>query len=212
MENIGMDGRGKMDWKFFGGWTCLTAAGWALGIPLIAAMALLGEALGIGGIQVLVGLGMGAGIGWTQGRVMRRLMLRFWPWFWSCVIGLGLPFLAVDLAKLAHRDFPYYPYSCVALGGLLVGLRQAALLRPSFQKAGWQKAGWWVAGSVLGWSLAASLVGVADALFRSHSIRGVVGLIVYLGSLVGGGLLLGIVTGAVLVWLRAQKTVVSPFA
>lgn len=207
-----MNKQGKTDWKFFGGWACLTAAGWALGIPLIAAMALVGEALGIGGVQVLVGLGMGAGIGWTQGRVMRHLLRRFWPWFWSCVGGLGLTFLAVDLAKLVHREFPYYPYSCVVLGGLLVGLWQAALLRPHFHKAGWHKAGWWVAGSVLGWSLAAGLVGIADALFRSRSIRGVAGLIVYLGSLVGGGLLLGLVTGAVLVWLRAQKTAASPFA
>lgn len=195
-----MNGRDKDERKVFGIWVCLTGAGWALGIPLIAVLALLGEAVRIGGAQALVGVGMGAGIGLMQGRVMRTVIHEFWPWFWSCVVGLGLIFLAVDIAKLARRDFPYYPYSCVALGGLIIGIWQAVLLRPHVRKAGW-----WIVGSVLGWSLAAGLIGVADALFRARSIKGVAGLVIYLGCLIGGGLLLGIVTGAVFVWLRAQK-------
>lgn len=191
--------------KLFNQWVRATWVGWVLGIPLIAGLALMGEAVGIGGIQVLVGLGMGAGVGLMQGRVIRAVLHRFAPWFWSCFVGLGLIFLAVDIAKLAQRNFPYYPYSCVALGGLITGIWQAVLLRPHVRKPGW-----WIAGSVLGWSLAAGLVGVADALFRSRSINGAAGLVAYFGSLVGGGLLLGIVTGAVLLWLRAQEPATEP--
>ena len=183
--------------KFFWKWVRLSGAGWMLGIPFVAALALLGEAVGIGGIQVLVGLGMGAGMGWMQGRLMHGVLQQFWPWFWSCVVGLGVPFLAVDMVKLASRDFPFYPYSCVVLSGLLVSIWQYVLLRARFQNAGW-----WIAGSLLGWSLAAGLVGFADALLRSHSIRGISGALLYLGCLAGGGFLLGLVTGLILIRLR----------
>ena len=186
--------------SFFSQWVRSTSLGWVLGIPLIAGLALLGEAIGIGGVQVLVGIGMGLGVGWLQGRRISFLLNRIAPWIWSCVCGLGVPFLFTDVAKVAHWNFPYSLYLSVALGGLIVGIWQAALLRPHVQNAGW-----WIAGSFLGWNLAAGMVALADQLFRSHSIRGVAGLLVYLGCLTGGGLLLGLVTGAVLVWLLRQK-------
>ena len=46
-------------------WLRATVAGWLLGVPLIVALALLGEAVGVGGAQFLVGVGMGAGLGLT---------------------------------------------------------------------------------------------------------------------------------------------------
>lgn len=184
-------------------WVRATWAGWVLGIPLIAALALLGEAIGIGGVQVLVGIGMGTGVGWMQGRVIRSVLNRIAPWVWSCIVGLGVPFGVVDVAKALHWNLPYSLYLSVALGGLIVGTWQTALLRSHVRNAGW-----WIAGSILGWNLAAGMVAIADALFRSHSIRGLAGLLIYLGSIAGGGLLLGLVTGAVLVWLRQQKLAV----
>jgi len=151
----------------FGRWVHATWAGWALGIPIVVVLALITEAVGIGGVQVLVGAGMGAGIGLMQGRAIRGVLGRFAPWFWSCVVGLGLPFLAADVAKRARWDFPYSLYLSVALGGLIVGVWQALLLRPHFRNTGW-----WIVGSVVGWNLAAGMAAVADALQRSHSIRG----------------------------------------
>ena len=79
-------------------WLRATALGWLLGVPLIVALALLGEAVGIGGAQFLVGAGMGAGLGLTQGRVIRTVLPGSAPWFWSCVLGLAVPFAAVDVA------------------------------------------------------------------------------------------------------------------
>ncbi|MGH7469330.1 MAG: hypothetical protein ACRENP_15365 [Longimicrobiales bacterium] len=70
------------------------------------ALALLGETIGIGGAQVLVGAGMGTGVGLLQMRVMRNVVHRSAPWFWSCVAGLALPFLATDIAKAAGSSVP----------------------------------------------------------------------------------------------------------
>jgi len=182
-------------------WVLATWAGWVLGIPLIAALALIGEAIGIGGVQVLVGLGMGMGIGLMQGRIIRKLIHGFAPWFWSCVVGLGLPFLVVDIAKAVRWNFPYSLYVSIALAGLIVGVWQAFLLRSHFLNTGW-----WVAASVLGWNLAAGMAAIADYLFRSHSIRGLWGALGYLGIIVGGGLILGLVTGLSLVWMHRKKT------
>ena len=184
-------------------WVRATWAGWVLGIPLIVALALIGEVLHLGGAQALVGVGMGMGIGLMQARTLRNVLCRVAPWFWSCVVGLGLPFLLVDLAKLAHWNFPYSLYICVALGGLIAGVWQAFLLRPHCQNAGW-----WVAASVAGWNLAAGMAAIADNLFRSHSIRGIWGALAYLGIIAAGGLILGLVTGISLVWMLRQKTAV----
>jgi len=188
--------------KVFHQWVRATWAGWLLGIPFIIALALIGEAVGIGGIQSLVGVGMGAGVGLMQGRAIRSVLHRAAPWFWSCVVGLGLPFLAWDIAKAAGWDFPYSLYVSVALGGLIVGIWQAFLLRPHLHNTGW-----WVAASVVGWNLAAGMAAIADSLFRARSLRGIWGALAYLGIIAGGGVILGLVTGGSLVWLLRQKSV-----
>ena len=186
--------------KVFYQWVRATWAGWVLGIPFIIALALMGEAVGIGGVQVLVGVGMGAGIGLMQGRAIRSVLHSASPWFWSCVVGLGLPFLTWDIAKAAGWDFPYSLYVSVALGGLIVGVWQTFLLPPHLRNTGW-----WVAASVVGWNLAAGTAAIADSLFRSRSFRGLWGALAYLGIIAAGGLILGLVTGGSLVWLLRQK-------
>jgi hypothetical protein len=186
--------------KIFAEWVRVTWVGWVIGIPFIIALALVGEAFGIGGVQALVGAGMGAGIGLMQARAIRGLLDKSAPWFWSCVVGLGAPFLAWDIAKAAGWEFPYSLYLSVTLGGLLAGVWQAFLLRPRFRNTGW-----WVAASVLGWSLAAGTAALSDTLMRSRSIRGLWGALAYLAIVAGGGLILGLVTGAGLVRLLRHK-------
>lgn len=184
------------DSQIFGRWVRATWAGWALGVPFIIALALVGEAVGIGGAQVPVGAGMGAGIGIMQGRVMRGVIDRAAPWFWSCVVGLAAPFLVGDIVKAAGWDFAYSLYTYVALGGLIVGVWQGVILRPRVHSTGmWM----WVAGSVVGWALASGAAAVADFLSRSHSLRGIWGAIAYLGIVAGGGFVLGLITGISLV-------------
>ncbi len=191
------------NYRIFGQWVRATWAGWVLGIPLIIALALVGEAVGIGGAQVLVGAGMGMGIGLMQGRAIRGVLHKSAPWFWSCTVGLAVPFLAADIAKAAKWDFAYSLYVSVAFGGLIVGGWQAFLLRSRFRHTGW-----WVVASVVGWNLAAGMAAVADPVSRSHSLRGIWGALAYLGIVTGGGLLLGLVTGVSLVWLLRHETAV----
>lgn len=175
-------------------WLRATWAGWLLGLPCIILLALGGEALGIGGTQVLVGAGMGMGVGLLQGRAVRRYQLSAAPWFWSCVAGLALPFLISDIGHAAGVTWSYSLPACVAIGGLLVGAWQAILLRRRFNGPLW-----WVLGSGLGWSLAGSMAMAADQLFRSHRLHGLAGAGAFLGIIAVGGLGLGLVTGLVLV-------------
>jgi hypothetical protein len=103
-------------------WARATWFGWLLGIPIVAALALVGEAVGVGGAQFIVGAGMGAGIGLMQARLMRRILPKWGPWVWSCVIGLAAPFLVTDVAKVAGWNAAYVLFVCVAVGGLILGL------------------------------------------------------------------------------------------
>lgn len=180
-------------------WVRATWIGWVLGIPAIIVLALIGEGVGIGGSQVLVGAGMGAGLGFMQGRVMRALLQKFAPWFWSCAVGLAVPFLAWDIANAAKLNVTYSLFVCVASGGLIVGVWQAFLLRTRFPRAGW-----WVLANAVGWLAAAGLAKIAETLPRSQSLRGIGGALAYLGIVTGGGLILGLVTGVPMVWLRRQ--------
>jgi hypothetical protein len=182
------------DRSFLFRWVRATWVGWLLGVPLIIALALIGEVMGVGGAQWLVGAGIGAGVGLAQGRTILPILGRSGPWFWSCVGGVSAPFLGWDLAKAAGWHSPYSPYVALGLGGFLAGAWQAALLRDRFGSPSW-----WVAASALGWTLAGGTAAIADWLSRSQSFRGIWGALAYLAIVAAGGLMLGLVTGTALV-------------
>ena len=181
-------------------WIRATGAGWLLGIPLIIGFALAGEAVGIGGSQVLVGAGMGTGVGLAQGRLAREFTGRAAPWVWSSAVGLALPFLFADVAIAAGWHFDYSLQRSVALGGFAVGAWQAIILHPRFRLAGT-----WLIASALGWTLAGTTAALADSWRLLGSIRGLAGALAYLGAIAGGGLVLGLVTGLALAALRPRE-------
>jgi len=180
-------------------WARATWIGWLLAIPIVIALAFLGEAVGVGGAQFLVGLGAGIGVGVGQRRIVRDLLGLAGPWFWSSAIGLALPFLVFDATRLAGSPLPYSLPAMIAVGGLIAGVWQAQLLRARFGGAAL-----WVLASAAGWSLAAAAAFAAELLFQSLRMRGVWGALAYLGTIGGGGLLLGITTGLCLGWLSRQ--------
>lgn len=193
-------GEGRTGARLLLRWVRATWLGWLLGIPLIVALALVGEAVGIGGAQGLVGAGMGAGIGLAQGRVVRDLLGRWAPWFWSCVLGLSAPFVLADLARIAGLGLGYSLPVCVMLGGLAVGVWQAVIL------AGRMRHTWrWFAANAVGWSLVAATSAVGDVVSRPGVLRGIAGALGYLGIMASGGLVLGLVTGAALVWMLRHE-------
>ena len=190
--------------RLFVSWIWATWLGWLLGIPFIIVLALLGEAVGIGGAQFLVGVGMGAGVGLMQARILRRLINRSALWICSCVVGLGLPFLITDVSRVAGLVIPYSLVVSITVGGLISGGWQMLILRSRVRRTGS-----WMVASALGWTLAAGTSAVADSLSRSHFFRGIWGAIAYLGIVASGGLILGLVTGASLVRMFRDKTLSS---
>ncbi|MBX3279002.1 MAG: hypothetical protein KF868_13450 [Acidobacteria bacterium] len=176
-----------------GRWMRATWAGWLIGIPITILLAIAGEAVGGGGLQFLVGAGMGAGVGLMQGRIIKGVTGESVRWLLSSMIGLSIPFLFTDVARLAVWDIPYSLYVCILVGGLIVGVWQARILRPYFGNSGA-----WTAACALGWSLAAGSAAVSDLLFQSKSMRGIPGALAYLGVIAAGGLILGAVTGVVI--------------
>jgi hypothetical protein len=124
--------------------------GWLLGVPIIILLALVGEAVGIGGSDVLVGAGMGVGTGLMQGRVIGGVIHKSAPWFWSSAVGLAIPFLVADISNAAGWGIVYSLPIFVALGGLIAGGWQTLILRPHVRQP-WS----WVLASALGWTLAA---------------------------------------------------------
>ena len=185
--------------RVFRVWTRTTLAGWVLGIPCIVVLALAGEPLGIGGRQVLVGAGMGVGLGLAQSRVIRQLVGRALPWFWSTVVGLAVAFAGADLASAFGLASPYSLQLSMIAGGALTGLRQALILRGRVAGTAW------VLASTAGWTAAALAVAGADVLSRIQTLRGLPGALVFLAMVSSGGLLLGVVTGATLAQQLAAR-------
>ena len=189
-----------IDRKLFVSWVRATWFGWLLGIPIIIAFALVGEAVHIGGAQVLVGAGMGTGIGLMQGRVIRRILHKSALWTCSGIVGLGAPFLLTDISKVVGWNLPYSLPLVIVLGGLIVGGWQALILSARFRKTGW-----WIVASALGWTLAAGTSAIADSP-RARGIRGIWGALAYLGIIAAGGLILGLMTGVCLAWLLRNES------
>lgn len=192
-----------IDRRLFISWVRATWLGWVLGIPFIIVLALVGEAVGIGGAQVLVGVGMGASVGLMQGRIIKKILNQSALWIWSCIVGLGVPFLMTDLAKVAGLNIPYSLLGAITIGGLIAGGWQTLILRSHIRRAGS-----WMMASALGWTLAAGISATADSLPRSHSLRGIWGALAYLGIVAAGGLILGLVTGACLAWMFRHESAV----
>ena len=182
-------------------WIVATLAGWLLGIPSIALFALIGEAIGLAGKHVMIGAGMGVSLGVLQSRVIRRLMGHGRAWVLSCAGGLAAAMAAGDVAATVGWTSPYRLHLAVIAGGTLASIWQARILRTAVSGAAA-----WIPASVLGWSAAAAAVGTADVLFQARMLGGAAGALVYLGLVVSGGLLLGVITGVSLRTLFERRS------
>jgi hypothetical protein len=110
-------------------WIVKTSPGWLLGVPAIALLALLGEAVDIGGSQALVGAGMGGAVGLVAlPFVVYDLGVRFgagWAYSLTLLVGLGGVGAAIRGVPGALLDL-----GLVALGGVVLGVVTAPALRP----------------------------------------------------------------------------------
>jgi predicted ribosomally synthesized peptide with SipW-like signal peptide len=182
-------------------WVHVTWGGWLLGIPFVIVFALIGELVRVGGAQFLVGAGMGAAVGLAQSFTIRKMIGKTLPWILASMIGLALPFVATDLAKVIGKDLPYALEMNVAIGGLLAGIWQSLLLKSVFAKT-WP----WIVGCTIGWALGGFSSAIADWLLQSHAVRGLPGAFAYLGIIAAGGLVLGLVTAGSLAVMSSSDS------
>ena len=174
-------------------WLLATFAGWLAGLFLVISAAVLGDLLGFGGFQVMLGLGMGAGVGFMQERIVRHWFGPARPWLWASVIGMGVPFLASDLLGFVRAGNSVSMLLTVAAGGLLAGYLQSRFLGNNVARARW-----WIVASLAGWVLA------AGTTVASRWLTGVLSEVYFYGALINlvlillGGVVLGAVTGLAL--------------
>ncbi len=168
-------------------WTVITFAGWCGGFVLALVLIVLVESLGAPSTQSPLPLGMGIGVGLAQARLLGAWAGTRRRWVTTTALALAAPFVVSDLAQIGGAPLPYRLWLWVAIGGLCVSVCQWALLRA---RAG--GAEWWLVTSPPGWLLAGATALVADRYLPR--IPGIVGALLYLGIVLGGGVLLGVCT------------------
>jgi len=172
-------------------WLRMTTIGWFLGFLIMLVLIVVAEAFSAQG-QAVVGLGIGGGVGYWQSRALRGWLAQPRRWVVASVVGMGVPFVAWDVAAVLGLDtlFSHWLPVCVATGGLFVALWQWRLLRPRATRAAW-----WVPACWIGWTLPA----LAVALNDWSAIPGPWGELVALLGMFFGGAMLGAVTARPLV-------------
>lgn len=178
-------------------WIKLTFWGWTLGFGFVLAFVALAGVLGLGDTQFPVGLGMGLGVGWLQAMAVEPILGGRRAWIAASALGVALPFVVFDIARLLGSEVPLSLVLNGVLGGALAGALQARLLAPHVRGA-WR----WIPVSVGGWSLAASTVLLNERFLPR--IPGLAGAGLYVAVVLLGGLALGVVGGVALDRLLAR--------
>ena len=172
-------------WRLWLWWVLASVVGWGVGgVVLGPVFGVVEPAFGLLVGGAAVGAIGGAVLGVLQWLVLRRQLARAGWWIVASTVGWAVGGAAFGL-----------------VGGAVAGFLQWLVLRRRLARAGW-----WIAASTVGWA-----IGPVIVLFG-----GVIGeldatLIVLLVAVLWGigGLVGGVITGAVLVWLLRQRVVDS---
>lgn len=195
---------GQVGWRFGLKWVLLTMAGWVIGN---FGGFILGEvALDNAGIEI----GIGTMVGIMQWFALRRVVnKRAGFWILAGIIG----FVVSAYTHAAASNYWKIPDDIVnmpgtlmwtlsfILGGAITGLLQQRILCHQVRHSGW-----WVPASAAGWGL--GMIGevfIVNVLPAMH--KGPVVLLLIRGLIVPTilpAILLGLVTGAALIWLLRQ--------
>lgn len=174
-------------------WVLFTFLGWLLGIVFILFLSGFFDSVGIENLQFYVGLGVSAGVALMQWLVLRKINMPA-KWVLYSILAISVPFLVFDLvAKFTSYTLKqYYLPVNVIIGGLVVSILQAKLLKPF---AG--KTNLWVGLSFSAWVLAVLAVfGVEYTKYISGN-----NLVLFFLNLILiliGGVILGVFTGSFL--------------
>jgi hypothetical protein len=184
--------------RFFTRWVVASSAGWVCGVIVVLVLAELQDLFHVGN-GVYIGVGMGWSIGFAQWRIARKWFGATSQWMWASTFGVTVPFLLADLVGTQwNRDRWYLIPALAAAAGLLAGLLQRSSLRSHSGKTNW-----WVAASGAAWMCPALLIQLIIVPYRPRTpletVRNT-------GSILLGGVVLGVVTGSALVWLLTPGT------
>jgi hypothetical protein len=209
------DKRSQAGWGFWLGWVVASTVGWFVGFILSFVLGSIivegvygGEFYVLGSILsgLIGGAVVGAVAGILQWLVLRRRVSSAGWWVLASTAGFIVGFGGVEPAIYVAFGYPeemggissftsFLVWTVfIALGGAVTGILQWLILR-------WQvsRAGWWVLASTVGWGCAAvAWAGIRLLEYDYETLTPTLLL------LVGGGVVLGAVTGAVLVWLLRQ--------
>jgi hypothetical protein len=173
-------------------WTIFTFIGWFTGIVFMVVLSGFLDSIGIEKFQFYVGLGIGTGVGFFQWLVLKKSGVTM-QWMWSAVLGLGIPFLLLDIISLYAIPLgsAYLPISVVS-GAILTSIFQFRILKKYSTNAAR-----WLLGSVGAWVLASAVVLSIDYT-KYLTQNNWVGFALNLTLILGGGVVLGLVSGKVL--------------
>lgn len=169
------------------------------------------ESVGIDGLQFHAGAAIALGVGGAQWLRLRSRLTIDSRWIWFSLIGFVFPFALYDIIAYAF-DFSlerFFLPVCVTIGALTATLFQFAILRRFASSRPWL----WVNPSA--WLT--SLVMVVAVEFTPRiSIHSMVVFVVNLALILGGGVVLGLISGPVMTQIvndnqrRGGKEVYEP--
>lgn len=177
-------------------WIQASFRGWLLGFVLVLAGSISLEAVGIEHAQFMVGVGMGAGVGLGQARAAIWLEER-WRWALASTLGMGGAFVVFELLVLFGVEFGSLQRMLLSVGcgALLTGLLQARVLRERVRIEG---AAWWILASAIGWLAACGVAMSGTTLSELLGAGRWLSFAISLGAILGGGPVLGALTGLAL--------------
>ncbi len=169
-------------------WLGATFAGWLIGFVAALMLSSTFDAAGIEHLNFHLGAGMGAGVGLMQWRLLRKTGVGA-QWIWYSAIGLGLPYLVLDVVNyFFHEPSPLQRIVLgTAAGGIAVGMLQSTLVRSRLS------APTWILRCFLGWfsgALAAACVDYTKYISSNNLVL----FFLNVTLLLAGGVVLGLVT------------------
>lgn len=170
--------------NFWFRWLIASVIGWVVGLILAIVLSYAVVSLFYDETtNLIVGLVLAAGVGLAQMIAVRKVLPLTWRWVWGAAAGIGLPFvIAVVIDEMWFSEAETFEAGFVivgAVGGALAGLIQHVTLKPHTSRAKW-----WILASPVSWALA----------WATNILIGEAGIIV-------GGIVLGAVSGAMLIWI-----------
>ena len=176
--------------SIFNRWLWVTFYGWMLGFVAIVILALLGEAIRLGGSQFFVGFGAGLGIGFNQALYLKKKFGTGWWWMWGSALGMGLSFTFFDFGSRVSDQLPQFNlYYSVIGGSLLSSLFQFRVLRNITDRYAW-----WIPISLSGWMVVTAVIYLNDYVRNLGPLNPVTATIGMALVIFGPGLIYGLIT------------------